>query len=484
MEEKKSKIKESGKITKIELNKRKTTFNEVSHGFTEEECLKEAQRCLQCKKAVCNAGCPAGVDIKEFIRFIREKNYYGAINKIKETNTLPGVCGRVCPQEEQCQLKCVFNKTGKPIQIGYLERFAADWELGIAEEQNKQAVCIEKIRNTKYEIRNKVKVAVIGSGPAGITCAADLVKLGYEAHLFEALHKTGGVLVYGIPEFRLPKSIVEKEVEYAKSLGVVVATDFVIGRTKTFDDLRAEGFKAFFIAVGAGLPQFLNIPGENFNGVYSANEFLTRVNLMKSYRFPEFHTPVHIGKKVGVFGGGNVAFDCARSALRLGAEEVHVIYRRTRNEMPARNEEIENAEEEGIRFDLLVSPLEILSDGKGNVAGIRCIRNELGEPDASGRRSPRPIKGSEFVLDIDTAIVAIGTMANPLLTSTIKGLDCTNQGYIKVNEKYQTSIPDVFAGGDIVSGSATVISAIQTAKQTALEINKYLRGHGVFMDFS
>lgn len=455
--------KEKGKITKISLEQRRAFFNEVSRGFSEEEALKEAGRCLQCKNAPCSKGCPADIDVKEFIRLIKEKDYQAAVGKIKENNSLPGVCGRVCPQEEQCQLECVFNKKGNPIQIGYLERFVADYEL-------KHPV------KTRCERRNTSngKVAVIGAGPAGLTCAADLVKEGFEVHLFEALHKSGGVLVYGIPEFRLPKNIVQKEVEYIQSLGVKVRNDFVIGRTKSIEDLRQEGFKAFFIGVGAGLPRFLGVSGENLNSVYSANEFLTRVNLMKSYRFPEYDTPVRIGKKVGVFGGGNVAFDCARCALRLGAEQVYTIYRRTRQEMPARNEEIENAEEEGVIFNLLVSPKEIVSDGKGNVKGVVCIKNELGEPDASGRRSPVPINNSDFLVELDTVIVAIGTSANPLLISTIEGLKLTRKGYIEVNENFQSSAEDIFAGGDIVSGSATVISAIQQAKLAAKAIKTYL----------
>jgi glutamate synthase (NADPH/NADH) small chain len=454
-------------IRKRTLQERQQTFQEVSLGFNEEEALKEASRCLQCKNPPCINGCPAGVDIKEFIRLTAAKDYQGAINKIKETNNLPGVCGRVCPQEEQCQVSCVFNKAGKAIQIGYLERFVADWEL-----ENQRVKTNNEQRTTDDGRR---KVAVIGSGPGGLTCAADLAKAGFDVYLFEALHKTGGVLVYGIPEFRLPKSIVEAEVEDIKRLGVKVMTDCVVGRTQTIDELRKQGFKAFFIAVGAGLPVFLNIPGENLNGVYSANEFLTRVNLMKGYRFPEYDTPAKIGKKVGVFGAGNVSFDCARSALRLGAEEVSIIYRRTRAEMPAREEEIENAIEEGIKFELLVSPKEILADSEGGIRGVLCIKNKLGEPDSSGRRRPVPIEGSEFIIDVDTVIVAIGTGVNPLLISTIKGLDVTKKGYIKVNESYQTSIPDIFAGGDIVSGSATVISAMQQAKCAAKAIKEYLQ---------
>ncbi len=459
---------EKGNITKLAIDQRKTSFKEVSQGFDEAECLKEARRCLQCKTAPCIQGCPAGIDVKKFIALIREKDYAGAIRTIKESNSLPGVCGRVCPQEEQCQLACVLNRKGDPIQIGYLERFVADWELKNAAAADRSAPAADKT--------GKIKVAVIGSGPAGLTCAADLVKAGYEVHLFEALHKAGGVLMYGIPEFRLPKNIVGQEVEYIRSLGVVVHTDAVMGRTHTVDELREKGFKAFFVGVGAGLPVFLDIPGENFNGVYSANEFLTRVNLMKSYRFPEYDTPVSIGEKVAVIGAGNVSFDCARCALRLGAKEAAIVYRRSEKEMPARNEEIENAREEDIAFHLLTAPLEILSDGKGNVAGLKCIKNELGEPDASGRRRPVPIKGSEFTMDVDTVIVAVGTRANPLLTSTMNGLETSSRGYIKVNECCQSSVADIFAGGDIVSGSATVISAICQARKAAQCMVDFLNG--------
>ena len=329
-------------------------------------------------------------------------------------------------------------------------------------------------REKKTNNSRQAKIAVIGSGPAGLTCAADLAKAGMDVHLFEALHKPGGVLVYGIPEFRLPKNIVAKEVEYIETFGVHIHTDSVIGRTHSVEELRNEGFRAFFIGVGAGLPVFLNIPGENLNGVYSANEFLTRVNLMKGYKFPEYDTPVTVGTKVAVIGAGNVSFDCIRSALRLGAKEVYLVYRRSEAEMPARDEEIENAKEEGIQFKLLSSPLKILSDGKGNVKGLLCIQNKLGEPDASGRRRPHPIEGSEFTLEVDTVIIAVGTRANPLLISTIDNLELTPKGYINVNEKFQSSVPGIFAGGDIVSGSATVISAINQAKRAVQSIIEYL----------
>jgi glutamate synthase (NADPH/NADH) small chain len=463
MSEAKKPGREPGKITKLPLEERRKTYAEVSHGFNAEEALKEARRCIQCKNATCIEGCPAGIDVKEFILRIKNEDFRGAIAKIKENNTLPGVCGRVCPQEDQCQKTCVFNKKGEPIQIGYLERFVADWELSGP-----------PVPPAKNGPPHGAKVAVIGAGPAGLTCAADLAREGFDVHLFEALHKAGGVLIYGIPEFRLPKDIVAAEVRYVQSLGVTLRTDFVAGKTRTLDGLRREGFKAFFIGVGAGLPRRLNVPGENLNGIYSANEFLTRINLMKGYRFPEYDTPVNAGKRVGVFGAGNVALDSARCALRLGAEEVSILYRRTRQEMPARAEEIENAEEEGIKFVLLTSPKEFLANDQGNVRGAVCLKNSLGDPDASGRRSPVVIPGSEFTVEMDTAIVAVGTSANPLLLSTIQGLELGRGGYIRVNDKFQTSLPDVFAGGDIVSGSATVISAIQQAKAAAKEIGKHL----------
>ena len=468
------------KITKISLAERKATFKEVSCGFDEDNALREAKRCLQCKTAPCLKGCPAGIDVKEFIRLIAGKDHAGAIAKIKESNSLPAVCGRVCPQEEQCQLACVLNKKGCPIKIGYLERFAADWELtaGIkykTENKNNPSSLIPALPAGRHH-PSSIKIAIIGAGPAGLTCAADLAKAGFDVHLFEALHKPGGVLIYGIPEFRLPKIIIQNESRYIQNLGVNLYTDYVIGRTKTIDDLRKEGFRAFFIGVGAGSPKFLNIPGENANNVYSANEFLTRVNLMKAYKFPQYDTPVKIGKKVAIFGAGNVAFDCARCSLRLGVEDVRIIYRRTRTEMPARAEEIENAEQEGISFDLLTSPREILADENKNVTGVRCIRNELGEPDSSGRRSPVPVAGSEFIRELDTVVIAIGTNANPLLISTIPGLKLNKKGYIEINENLQSSIPDIFSGGDIVNGSATVISAIQQARAAAGAIKKYLSG--------
>jgi glutamate synthase (NADPH/NADH) small chain len=454
---------DKGEISKINLQERITTFKEVSRGLTEAEAVREATRCLQCKHAPCSKGCPAGIDVREFILLIRDKKYIEAVAKIREANSLPGVCGRVCPQEEQCQFACVLNKKGTPISIGYLERFVADYYI---------RTC--PIMEKKEPPLGAKKVAVVGAGPAGLTCAGELAKAGFDVSVFEALHKPGGVLVYGIPEFRLPKYIVDREVDYLRSLGVKFFYNYVIGRTKTIDDFRADGFKAFYIAVGAGLPQFLNIPGENLGGVYSANEFLTRVNLMKGYKFPEYDTPVKIGKRVGVFGAGNVAFDCARCALRLGASEVHVIYRRTFDEMPARKEEIENAREEGIKFHLLTSPTSIFANETGDLKGVMCVKNELGVPDASGRRSPIVVANSEFTIELETVIVAVGTTANPLLISTLPGMKLSKRGYIEVNDKFQTSLEDVFAGGDIVSGSATVISAIESARKAAVAIKEYL----------
>jgi len=456
---------EHGAISKINLQERICTFKEVSRGFDEAEALKEAGRCLQCANAPCSKGCPAGIDIKEFIHLIRGKKYLQSLAKIRESNSLPAVCGRVCPQEEQCQAACILIKKNDPIQIGYLERFVADAEIASGMVALKLDLAA-----------NGIKVAVIGTGPAGLTCAGDLAKAGFDVYLFEALHKTGGVLAYGIPEFRLPKNIVAHEVEYLKRLGAKVECNFVAGRTQTLDDLRKAGFKAFFIGVGAGLPQFLNVPGENLNGVYSANEFLTRVNLMKGYAFPEYDTPVKVGRRVGVFGAGNVAFDSARCALRLGAREVSIIYRRTFNEMPARKEEVENAREEGIKFHLLTSPKEIFSDNNGNVKGVICLKNELGAPDQSGRSSPVAIAGSDFGIELDTVIVAVGTSANPLLISSIAGLKLNKRGYIEVNEHMQSSINDIFAAGDIVSGSATVISAINQARLAAAAIIKKFGG--------
>lgn len=452
----------AGKIKKISIKARKTTFNEVSLGLSLPQAQKEAQRCLQCKNPTCIQGCPLRINIKEFIRLITLKDYSLALKKIRESNPFPGICGRVCPQEELCQKACILNKKNLPIKIGYLERFCFDYGVYTYSEK------------VKLE-RRKEKVAVIGSGPAGLTCAHELIKMGFPVTVFEALHKPGGVLIYGIPEFRLPKVIVNKEIERLKRLGVKIHTNFAVGKTRTIEELKEEGFKAFFISVGAGAPVFLNIPGENLNGIYYANEFLTRINLMKGYLFPSYHTPVGVGKRVAVIGGGDVAFDCARTALRLGAEKVFIVYRRTEDQMPARQEERDNAKEEGVEFILLSSPKQFISDSKGNVKEIICIRNRLGQPDTSGRRKPVAIPNSEFKITADTVIIAIGTRVNPLLISTIKGLNLTEKGYIAVNEEFQTSIPHIFAGGDIVSGTATVVSAIQQAKHAAVGIKKFVQ---------
>ncbi|MBU4377435.1 MAG: NADPH-dependent glutamate synthase [Candidatus Omnitrophica bacterium] len=449
-------------------------FFEVALGLSEEEAKAEAKRCIQCKEPSCVAGCPVEIDIPKFIGLIRDGKYSESIKAIKEKNSLPAVCGRICPQEEQCELKCVLGKKGKPIDIGSLERFAADWEL------NRRPSSVVRrpndSRNTEYGIRNTgAKVAVIGSGPGGLTCAADLARMGYSVTLFESLHKAGGVLVYGIPEFRLPKLTIKVEIEYIKSLGVDLKVDYVIGKTATIQELREEGFKAFYIGTGAGLPYFMGIPGENLNGVYSANEFLTRINLMKAYRFPEYDTPVKIGKRVGVIGGGNVAFDSARCAKRLGAEEVYIIYRRSRDEMPARHDEIKNAEEEGIIFNLLTNPVKCHGDEKGWLREVELVKNELGEPDASGRRSPVLIKGSNYRIPMDTIVVAIGQGPNPLLLDTIPEVKLNERGYIATDENCQTSAPDIFAGGDIVTGAATVILAMGAGKKAAKSIDKFLK---------
>ncbi|MCD6155438.1 MAG: NADPH-dependent glutamate synthase, partial [Candidatus Atribacteria bacterium] len=439
-------------------------FAEVPLGLSEQAAVEEARRCLQCKRPQCVQGCPVEIDIPGFIKLIAEGRFDEAIAKIKEKNSLPAICGRVCPQETQCEARCVLGKKGQPIAIGYLERFVADYER-------------EKgIRPPSVLSWNGHRVAVIGSGPAGLTCAGDLAKMGYRVTIFEALHAPGGVLVYGIPEFRLPKSIVAQEVDYVRSLGVEIELSCVVGKTLTIDDLKEEGYEAFFIGTGAGLPYFLNIPGENLNGIYSANEFLTRTNLMKAYLFPEFDTPVKIGRKVAVIGGGNVAMDAARCALRLGAEEVCLVYRRTKKEMPARIEEIERAEEEGVNCIILTNPVRFIGNENGWVTGIECIQMELGEPDESGRRRPVPIPGSEFVIPIDTVVVAIGQGPNPLLLETIEGLALNNKGYIAADPQTgATSLPGVFAGGDIVTGAATVISAMGAGKRAARSIDLYLK---------
>jgi glutamate synthase (NADPH/NADH) small chain len=464
MEEKK--MKERVKMREQDPIERAKNFFEVPYGYTPEEAIEEASRCLNCLKPACRTGCPVSVNIPEFIKLIKDGRFIEAAWKIKEDNALPAICGRVCPQETQCESMCVLNKKGQPISIGNLERFAADYEREHGE-----------IRLPERNKPTGKKIAVIGSGPGGLTCAADLIKNGHDVTIYEALHKPGGVLVYGIPEFRLPKIIVEKEVEYIKSLGVEIVLNAVIGKLYTIDELlHDKGYDACFIATGAGLPIFLNIPGENLNGIYSANEFLTRANLMKAYLFPEYDTPIKRGKKVAVFGGGNVAMDAARVALRLGSEKVYLIYRRSENEMPARKAEIHHAKEEGIEFLFLTNPIRFIDDGKGNLCAVQCIKMELGEPDESGRRKPVPIKGSEFEIEIDVAIPALGTRSNPLLLKTIPDIKLNSRGYIIADENTgMTSKPGVFAGGDIVTGSATVILAMGAGKKAAKAINEYLK---------
>ncbi|MCX4318630.1 NADPH-dependent glutamate synthase [Lachnospiraceae bacterium 38-14] len=442
---------------------RAKNFEEVCLGYNEEEAVAEAERCLNCKNAQCIKGCPVSIDIPAFINEVKNRNFEKAYQIISESSALPAVCGRVCPQESQCEGKCIRGIKGEPVSIGKLERFVADW----ARENG--------IKPKKAEKVNGHKVAVIGSGPAGLTCAGDLAKLGYEVTIFEALHEPGGVLIYGIPEFRLPKGdVVAKEVENVKALGVKIETNVVIGKSTTIDELmEEEGFEAVFIGSGAGLPRFMGIPGEQANGVFSANEFLTRNNLMKAFK-EEYDTPIMRGKKVAVVGGGNVAMDAARTALRLGAE-VHIVYRRSEEELPARVEEVHHAKEEGIIFNLLTNPVEIHVDEEGWVKGMTCIKMELGEPDESGRRSPVEIKGSEFDIALDTVIMSLGTSPNPLISSTTKGLDTNRRKCIVAEEENgATSKPGVFAGGDAVTGAATVILAMGAGKAAAKGIHEYL----------
>jgi len=460
--EKKEKIPRQ-KMPEQDPKVRAKNFNEVPYGYPPEIAQLEASRCIQCKKPKCVEGCPVEIDIPGFIKLIYEGDFVGAARKLKERNSLPAICGRVCPQEDQCEKLCVLGKKDQPVAIGRLERFAADWE------RTKGEVFLPE----KAPATGK-KVAVVGSGPAGLTVAGDLILKGHEVTIFEALHKPGGVLVYGIPEFRLPKAIVEAEVHYLERLGVKVECNCVIGRIATIDELLQE-YDAVFLGLGAGLPQFLGIPGENYCGIYSANEYLTRSNLMKAYLFPEYDTPIARGKNVAVFGAGNVAMDAARTALRLGADVVRIIYRRSREEMPARIEEIHHAEEEGVQFYLLTAPTRFFGDDNGWVTGFECIKMELGEPDESGRRRPIPIKGSEFRLDCDLAVVAIGTGANPLLTTTTPGLELNKRGYIVADpETGKTSKEGVWAGGDIVTGSATVILAMGAGRKAANSIHEYL----------
>jgi glutamate synthase (NADPH/NADH) small chain len=454
--------KEAVEMPKQEPKVRVKNFNEVALGYTEEQALEEASRCLQCVKPQCVSGCPVEVPIPEFIKCLREQKYAEGIATIKSKNALPAVCGRVCPQEEQCQVKCVLGKIGEPVSIGRLERYLADWE-----------------RDHSFQLPEKAKptgkkAAIVGAGPAGLTAAADLVKLGHEVTMFEALHLPGGVLIYGIPEFRLPKAIVRNEVAYIQKIGVDLRLGNLVGRIHTIPELMKSGYDAVFIGSGAGLPQFMGIPGENLGGIYSANEFLIRVNLMKAYNFPEYDTPLRLGKHVVVIGGGNVAMDCARCSMRLGAD-VCLLYRRSREELPARKEEIENAEEEGLVCKFLAAPLRFIGNEKGWVKAMDCQAMELGPPDASGRRRPIPIKGSEFTMETDTVIIAIGQTPNPIIQRTTEGLVADpRHGTIIVDENGKTSLEGVYAGGDVATGAATVISAMGMGKKAAKAIHEYL----------
>lgn len=452
------------KMPEQDPNLRNRNFLEVAMGYAEKTAMEEAGRCLQCKNRPCVEGCPVNVQIPEFLKLVAEGKFEEAYDKVKETNSLPAICGRVCPQESQCEKYCVRAKKGESVGIGRLERFVADWYMAN--------------RETKVEKAEKLgkKVAVIGSGPAGLTCAGDLAKMGYDVTIFEAFHVPGGVLMYGIPEFRLPKALVQKEIDTVRLLGVEIKTNMVIGKVLSLDELIEEGYEAIFIGSGAGLPSFMGIPGENLNGVYSANEFLTRINLMKAYKFPSCDTPVKVGKSVAVVGGGNVAMDAARCAKRLGAEKVYIVYRRSKAEMPARLEEVHHAMEEGIIFKLLTNPTRILGTEDGWVKGIECIEMELGEPDASGRRKPVVKQGSEHIVDMETVVIAIGQSPNPLIVSSTKGLETQKWGGIITEEETgATSKGGVYAGGDAVTGAATVILAMGAGKKAAKAMDEYLQ---------
>lgn len=446
-------------------DERNLNFLEVSFGFDEDRALIEASRCIDCKQPTCIDGCPVSIDIPEFIRLVLAKDYVAAVNKIRDANYLPAICGRVCPQEDQCEQVCVLGKKLTPVAIGKLERFVADYEM-------RHGLFTAPI----VKERRREKVAIVGSGPAGLTCGAELAKLGYSVTVFEALHAVGGVLRYGIPEFRLPKEILDLETDRIKALGVEVITNFVVGRTATIDELFDEwGFEAIFLGTGAGTPNFMGIPGESLSGVYSANEFLTRVNLMKAYQFPDYDTPIKIGKGVAVIGGGNTAMDAVRTARRLGAEHAYLIYRRSRKEMPAREEEIHHAEEEGIQFHLLTNPTRIIGDKNNWVSGIECQRMELGEPDDSGRRRPVPVTGSEFVIEIQTVVEAIGQKPNPIIQATTPGLETSKRGTVVTHDDQGTSRPGIFAGGDLARGGATVILAMRDGKRASAAIHDYLQ---------
>ena len=441
---------------------RRRNFEEVSQGYDEAMAREEATRCIDCKNPACMTGCPVGVHIPDFIRHVKEGEFEQAYETIRLTNNLPAICGRVCPQETQCESKCVRGVKGDPVGIGRLERFCADYAMQHASAK------------TERPAPNGHRVAVVGSGPSGLTCAGDLAKLGYDVTIFEALHTPGGVLVYGIPEFRLPKRLVREEIATVEALGVKIETDVVVGRSVSLEELFDEGYEAVFVGSGAGLPRFQGIPGENLNGVYSANEFLTRINLMKAYAFPQTDTPVRVGKKVAVVGGGNVAMDAARSALRLGADEVSIVYRRSEKEMPARLEEVHHAKEEGVNFRMLTNPTAIHGDENGSVRAMTCVEMELGEPDASGRRRPVVKQGSEFDLDVDTVVIAIGNSPNPLIRNTTPGLETQKWGGIIVDENGATSLENVYAGGDAVTGAATVILAMGAGKTAAKAIHEKL----------
>jgi glutamate synthase (NADPH/NADH) small chain len=443
-------------------NVRNKNFEQVALGYTEEMAVNEAQRCLHCKNRPCVSGCPVNVNIPDFIQAVANRDYKLAGDLIGATNALPAVCGRVCPQESQCEQKCIRGIKGEPVAIGRLERFVADWNM----ENNTEAPAKPKT--------NSIKVAIVGSGPAGLTCAGDLAKKGYEVTVFEAFHKAGGVLVYGIPEFRLPKDIVQKEIDKLIAMGVDLETDVVIGKTLTIEELFEMGYKTIFIGSGSGLPKFMNIPGENLINVYSANEYLTRINLMKAYK-DGYDTPIHSCDVVAVVGGGNVAMDAARCAKRMGAKDVYIVYRRSEEELPARVEEVHHAKEEGIIFKLLNNPVEILGDENDYVKGMRCIEMELGEPDESGRRRPIEKKGSEFVLDVDAVIMSIGTSPNPMIRHTTEGIDFTKWGGIVTDDNMATSMPGVYAGGDAVTGAATVILAMGAGKTAAAAMDEYMQ---------
>ncbi len=462
---KEKKLKQRTPMRELDPKERVKSFKEVALGYTEEEAVQEAGRCLKCKERPCCAGCPVCIDIPGFVSLVKERKFAEAAAVLKEQNSLPAICGRVCPQEKQCEQVCTLGKVKQPIAVGRLERFVADYE------REKLGVKVPKL-----PLATGKKVAVAGSGPAGLTCASELARMGHAVKMFESLHVAGGVLMYGIPEFRLPKAIVQAEVDYVKKLGVQLETDALVGRTYTIDELQEDGYDAIFIGSGAGLPDFLGIPGENSQGVYSSNEYLTRTNLMKAYLFPKYDTPIKVGKRVVVVGGSNTAMDSARCALRFKAEKVTIVYRRGEEEMPARREEIERAKEEGVEFQLLTNPTKIIADDKGFVKQLECLKMQLGEPDASGRRRPIPIKGSEFRIDCDTVVIAIGQSPNPLIRQTTKGLEANEIGALVVDpDTLMTTRKGIFAGGDIISGGATVIRAMGEGKKAAKAIDNYLK---------